>query len=154
MASCASSLCLSSEAMNKTDLLFLPSSFPVFLSSPAGPAIFWLPPSYPRPPNRARSVPSPLFSSPFLLPPFLTTDFPPPAELRPLLASSSTPSPAAVNTAFSTAFRATDAGPEFTTCFLAVEDCVNSAVLVGSQATCVLEEKCRALGERKRGWFF
>ncbi|GAA5850670.1 hypothetical protein JCM8547_001950 [Rhodosporidiobolus lusitaniae] len=73
--------------------------------------------------------------------------------LRPLLSSTSPPTQALVSTAFSIAFRASDAGPETTTCFLALEDCVNAGFLMGSKAECNLEGKCSALlHKRKRRW--
>ncbi|GAA5886169.1 hypothetical protein JCM6882_004287 [Rhodosporidiobolus microsporus] len=70
-------------------------------------------------------------------------------ELRPLLLTAPLPpsSSSAISTAFTAAFRSTDTGPEFATCLLALEDCVNAAVLKGSEVECALGEKCRPLVE-------
>ncbi|GAA5991211.1 hypothetical protein JCM11641_001621 [Rhodosporidiobolus odoratus] len=68
-------------------------------------------------------------------------------QLRPTLSRSPAPSSSSISTAFSRAFHATDSGPEFATCWLALEDCVNASVLQGSQAKCELTQKCKALAQ-------
>ncbi|GAA6020244.1 hypothetical protein JCM11491_003862 [Sporobolomyces phaffii] len=65
-------------------------------------------------------------------------------DLRPLLKSDS-PSSALVSQSMQKTFDASSTGPEFTTCFLALEDCVNEAVLSGASTTCELQNKCKAL---------
>ncbi|GAA5882508.1 hypothetical protein JCM16303_001769 [Sporobolomyces ruberrimus] len=65
-------------------------------------------------------------------------------DLRPLLKTNS-PSSALVSQSMQKTFDASSAGPEFTTCFLALEDCVNEAVLSGASTTCELKNKCKAL---------
>ncbi|GAA5822685.1 hypothetical protein JCM10212_000215 [Sporobolomyces blumeae] len=65
-------------------------------------------------------------------------------DLRPYLKTDS-PSSSAVSEAMQRTFDASSAGPEFTTCFLALEDCVNEAVLSGASTTCQLKDKCKAL---------
>ncbi|GAA5940866.1 uncharacterized protein JCM15063_000903 [Sporobolomyces koalae] len=61
------------------------------------------------------------------------------------LVYTDSPSSALVSQSMQKTFDASSAGPEFTTCFLALEDCVNEAVLSGSSVTCNLENKCKAL---------
>ncbi|GAA5933345.1 hypothetical protein JCM1841_001500 [Sporobolomyces salmonicolor] len=68
-------------------------------------------------------------------------------DLRPYL-NTSDPSSSAVAHAMQATFAASGAGPEFVTCFEALEDCVNEAVLSGSSATCTLQDKCKALVAR------
>ncbi|GAA5894342.1 uncharacterized protein JCM6883_003793 [Sporobolomyces salmoneus] len=67
-------------------------------------------------------------------------------DLRPYLKTDS-PSAGLVSQTMKQTFDASAAGPEFTTCFLALEDCVNEAVLSGVSTTCELENKCKALAE-------
>ncbi|GAA5986029.1 hypothetical protein JCM5350_005504 [Sporobolomyces pararoseus] len=65
-------------------------------------------------------------------------------DLRPYLKADS-PASALVSQTMQKTFDASSSGPEFTTCFLALEDCVNEAVLSGSSTTCELKNKCKAL---------
>ena len=68
------------------------------------------------------------------------------SDLRPLLKTDS-PSADLISKSMKQTFDASATGPEFTTCFLALEDCVNEGVLTGSSATCELQNKCKALAE-------
>lgn len=68
------------------------------------------------------------------------------SDLRPLLKTNS-PSADLVSQSMKQTFDASSTGPEFTTCFLALEDCVNEGILTGSSATCELQNKCKALAE-------